>query len=142
MAGIIGSFFTRQSVDTWYASLQKPSFSPPNWVFAPVWITLYFIMGISAFLVWQKGLKTQNVRTALLLFISQLIVNSMWSMVFFGRQSIAGGFVIIVILWMLILFTIIRFRSISMPATLLLIPYILWVSFAALLNFSILVMNT
>lgn len=137
-AGLIGSIFTRSELQsTWYAALQKPSFQPPGWVFAPVWITLYTLMGIAAFLVWRKGLSSRKVQLALMIFLVQLILNTLWSLLFFGLNWPLGGLVDIVILWVAILLTIIAFKDISKPAALMLIPYILWVTFALVLNFEI-----
>jgi len=140
-AGVIGSVSTTPSIPTWYATLNKPSFTPPNWLFAPVWITLYTLMGVSAFLVWRKGLSDQNVRTGLIIFAVQLILNVLWSAVFFALRSIIGGLIVIAILWVAILLTILSFYKISKTAGLLLIPYILWVSIATALNFSVLILN-
>lgn len=140
-AGIIGSFFTSRAIPEWYAFINKPAFNPPNWVFAPVWATLYTLMGISAFLVWRKGLGTPCVRSALMIFLLQLALNSLWSIVFFGNRSIVGGLSVIVVLWLAILWAIIRFYAISRPAAALLIPYIVWVSFALVLNVALVVLN-
>jgi len=140
-AGFIGAIFTRQSVSTWYQTINKPSFNPPNWIFSPVWTTLFILMGISLFLVWQKGLSEKNIRVALLIFLIQLIFNTMWSLVFFGLKSPFLGFLVIVILWFLILLTILKFFKISKIAGWLLVPYILWVSFASILNFYIWILN-
>jgi tryptophan-rich sensory protein len=140
-AGFIGSIFTTPSIPTWYAFIKKPTFTPPSWLFGPVWITLYILMGVSAFLVWKKGLGTEGVKLALGIFIVQLIFNSLWSIVFFGYKSIFGGLIVIIILWILILLSIIFFLKISIVAGVLLIPYIFWVSFASLLNFSIYKLN-
>lgn len=146
-AGIIGSFFTFSAISTWYAGLTKPSFSPPNWVFGPAWITLYTLMGISLFLVWLNWNKLvdnqrSKIKTALFIFAGQLILNSAWSIIFFGLKSPFWAFVEIVFLWLAIILTIITFGQISKTAALLLIPYILWVSFAAYLNYSIWQLNT
>jgi len=140
-AGFIGSFFTTPSIPTWYATLNKPFFTPPSWLFAPVWITLYTLMGISAFLVWRKGVSDQHVRTALITFAVQLILNVLWSAVFFGLRSLFGGLIVIAILWVAIFLNILNFHKISTTAGVLLIPYILWVSIAATLNFSVLILN-
>ena len=140
-AGIIGSIFTSPSIGTWYAELEKPFFTPPNWVFGPVWITLYTLMGISLYLVWQKGPGKENVRNALLAFFGQLVLNSVWSIVFFGLQSPLYGLVIIVLMWFVILLTIVKFHKIDRKAGFLLIPYILWVTAAAALNYFILILN-
>ena len=140
-AGVIGSIFTSTEIPTWYETLQKPFFTPPNWLFAPAWITLYLLMGISAFFVWRQGLINRSVKLALLVFLLQLILNVLWSVVFFGLHSPLCGVIVIVALWITILFTILRFFPISTLAGALLLPYIGWVSFAAALNISILVLN-
>jgi tryptophan-rich sensory protein len=131
--------FTTSSIPTWYASLIKPSFNPPNWIFGPVWTTLYLLMGISLYLVWIRGAKKN--RTALIWFGSQLALNSIWSILFFGLKSPLSAFIEIIFLWITILITIIYFYKTSKPAAYLLIPYILWVSFAAVLNISIVILN-
>jgi len=137
LAGFVGSLFTSPSIPTWYAYLNKPSFNPPNWVFSPVWISLFVTMGISLFLVWQKTLRSPEVRVALLWFAVQLVLNMLWSIIFFGLKSPFFAFVEIIFLWIAILITIIKSFRVSGLAGVLLIPYILWVSFAAVLNFSI-----
>ncbi len=141
-AGLIGSVFTTPAIPTWYTTLRKPSFSPPNWLFAPVWITLFTLMGVSAFLVWRKGLGDQQVKVALSTFVVQLILNISWSVVFFGLRSPLAGLIVISILWVAILLTILNFSKISVTAGLLLLPYILWVSFAAVLNLFIWRLNS
>jgi len=141
LAGVIGSFFTMDSIPTWYAALNKPDFNPPNWIFGPVWIFLYLLMGISLFLVWRENLKNDHVKSAFVIFMVQLILNTFWSIVFFGMQSITGGLIIILLLWLFIILTIIRFRKVSAIASMLLIPYLLWVTFAAVLNFYIYKLN-
>jgi translocator protein len=133
--------FTIEAIPAWYSSLNKPSFTPPDWLFGPVWIILYLLMGVSLFIIWKEELKNKEVRTAFLIFILQLIFNAVWSIIFFGAHSIAGGLVVIVILWILILVTILKFMKISRIAGILLIPYLLWVSFAMVLNFSIFNLN-
>ena len=137
LAGIIGSVFTTSSIPGWYANINKPSFNPPNWVFAPVWTTLYLLMGISLYLIWRNGLSDKNVKIAFIVFIFQLVLNALWSILFFGLQSPFLAFIEIVFLWIAILISIILFFRISRIAAYLLIPYILWVSFASVLNFSI-----
>jgi len=141
LAGIIGSVFTARAIPTWYATLHKPSFTPPNWLFGPAWITLYLLMAIAAFLVWRKGLSDRLVKWALITFLVQLVLNALWSVVFFGLQWPFGGVIVIVGLWVAILFTILRFFRVSIAAGVLLLPYILWVSFAAVLNVSIWLLN-
>lgn len=141
LAGLIGSFFTASSIDTWYAALQKPSFNPPSWIFGPVWVTLFVLMGISLYLVWEKGIKAKGAKTALIFFGIQLALNALWSIIFFGLRSPLYASIEIIILWLAILFTILKFYRISKPAAYLLIPYMLWVSFAAVLNISIAIIN-
>ncbi|MEL7663770.1 MAG: TspO/MBR family protein [Methanosarcina mazei] len=142
LAGIIGSVFTSSSLDTWYILLEKPSYNPPAWVFFPVWTTLYTLMGISLYLVWEKGLQYKEVKTGVFLFGLQLVLNTLWSLLFFGLKSPYYAFLEILVLWIAILLTIIQFWKISKSASLLLVPYILWVSFAALLNYQIWVLNS
>jgi benzodiazapine receptor len=141
LAGVIGGFFTASSVNTWYASLTKPSFNPPNWLFSPVWITLYVLMGVALFLVWRQGLRTEGVQGALYIFGVQLILNALWSIVFFGLKMPLAGFIVIVILWGFILISLMKFRKISKLAGILLVPYLLWVSFAGVLNFFLWYLN-
>lgn len=137
-AGWVGSLLVGDTgPNTWYQSLNKSVFNPPPWVFAPVWTTLYLLMGISFYLVWRKGLRTWQVRSALILFLIQLAVNISWNFFFFRLQSPLAGFVVILLLWVLIEITLYRFSRISLPAALLLIPYWLWVTYAGLLNYAI-----
>ncbi len=136
-AGLLGSLFTYGSIPTWYAGLVKPSFNPPNWLFAPVWTALYILMGIAAFLVWRRGLQTKGVKAALLAFLFQLVLNVAWSLIFFGWHAPFFAYLEIIVLWLAIVLTIIYFYRISRPAAWLLIPYLLWVSFASVLNFAI-----
>lgn len=140
-AGAIGSVFTRSAIPTWYAALEKPAFSPPNWLFAPVWTLLYILMGVAAFLVWRKGLANQQVRVSLIIFLIQLVLNALWSVVFFGLKSPLYGFILIVVLWLAILVTILRFYKISRVASVLMWPYLIWVTFASVLNMSIWLLN-
>jgi len=141
-AALIGSLFTsREALDTWYANLNKPFFNPPGWVFGPVWTTLYALMAVSAFLVWQKGLDTRAVRIALAFFVLQLILNALWTPLFFGAKMPLAAFIEILFLWAAIFLTIFTFTRVSRPAALLLTPYIAWVSFAAVLNASIWLLN-
>lgn len=141
LAGVIGSFFTMDAIPVWYETLAKPSFNPPSWLFGPVWIFLYLLMGIALFLIWKEDLKNKEVKTAFTVFIIQLIFNASWSIVFFGMRSTAGGLIVIIILWILILISILKFMKISKTAGILLIPYLLWVTFAAILNYSIYNLN-
>jgi tryptophan-rich sensory protein len=140
LAAFIGSSATFPAIPTWYASLNKPFFSPPNYLFAPVWTLLYLLMGISFYLVWSKG-KGKSLRFATNVYLFQLILNTLWSIFFFGNRSPLMGLIIIVILWFMILITILRFYKINRTAGILLIPYILWVSFASVLNLSIFLLN-
>ena len=141
LIGIIGSLFTVDAISTWYVTLNRPSFSPPNWVFGPVWTTLYLLMGISAFLIWQKGLDRKDVRSALWIYRLQLLLNLGWSIIFFGLHNPGGAFLEIILLWIMIAVNIIVFYKISKAAAYLLVPYILWVTFAAFLNYSIWALN-
>ena len=140
-AGLIGSIFTRASIPTWYATLRKPSFTPPNWLFAPAWTALFVLMGVSAFLVWRNGLGDRKIRIALSAFAVQLVLNMLWSVAFFGLKSPLAGLIVIAILWAAILLTILNFLKVSLVAAILLMPYILWVTFAAVLNTSIFILS-
>ncbi len=140
-AGVIGSLFTTPSIPTWYASIEKPSFTPPNGVFGPVWITLFLLMGIALFLVWREGLGDRRVRGAFIIFMVQLILNVLWSVAFFGMRSPLAGLVVIIVLWAAILLTVINFFGISRVAGALLVPYIAWVSYAAVLNGALYILN-
>ena len=142
LAGIIGAFFTTPAIPTWYETLKKPLFTPPNWVFGPAWITLYLLMGIAAFLIWRQGFHIPPVRTALLIFGLQLLLNALWSPAFFGMRSPTVGAIVIVFLWITILWTMRKFYPLSWLATASLTPYILWVSYAAVLNISIMILNS
>ncbi len=133
-AGFIGSVFTTPKINTWYAGITKSSLNPPNWLFAPVWTTLFLLMGISLFLIIRdKPLP----KMALIAFAIQLILNILWSYFFFGLQNPMLAFAEIIILWLAIIITIYMFWPINKTAAYLLIPYIAWVSFAAILNFSL-----
>jgi tryptophan-rich sensory protein len=134
---MVGSLFTAPSIPTWYAALNKPAFNPPSWLFAPAWITLYTLMGVALFLVWRRGWEEQAVRSAVGVFALQLLLNAAWSPLFFGLHWLLPALVEIVLLWILILLTMLRFRRLSPPAGWLLLPYLAWVSFAAVLNFSL-----
>ena len=138
----LGGLFTAQSVGAWYLTLQKPAFTPPGWLFGPVWTLLYFMMGIALYLIWKRAEAGAEGRGALMLFALQLLLNVAWSAVFFGRQSPLGGLLIIVALWLTLALTIWRFRQISPLAAGLLVPYLAWISFAAVLNFAIWRLNS
>jgi translocator protein len=141
IAAGIGSLATSSQITTWYSTLAKPSWSPPNWVFGPVWTTLYLLMGIALFLVWREGFERQDVKIAMGIFGVQLILNVLWSVVFFSFHSLFGGFIVILVLWIAILATIIAFYTISKPAGIILIPYIIWVSIASYLNYTVYLLN-
>ena len=130
----IGSLFTYRAVQGWYKTLRMPRFTPPNWVFGPVWTTLYVLMAISVFLVWRKGLSAPGATLAFTIYWTQLAINALWTIVFFGLKSKGGGVVIIAILWLLILATIVTFFRVSAWAGALLVPYIVWVTIATYLN--------
>ncbi len=140
LAGIIGSVFTVSAIPTWYRTLQKPSFNPPSWVFGPVWTTLYFLMGIALFLICKRE-STPETKRAIKTFSLQLSLNALWSIVFFGLKDIRLAFITIIALWIAILVTLIQFSKISKTAGALLVPYILWVTFASVLNYSLMVLN-
>jgi len=141
LAGVIGSVFTTPNIATWYTSLNKPWFTPPPWVFGPVWTTLYILMGISLFLVLREGWERKDVQIGMAIFAVQLVLNMLWSYLFFGLQSPVYGLAGIAALWISILVTIIWFFRISRPAAILLIPYIIWVSIASALNYGVYVLN-
>jgi len=143
LAGIIGSVFTISAIPAWYSALNKPFFSPPNWLFAPAWTLLYLLMGISLYLVWESyhGFKKAQVLRALKIFAVQLALNVLWSIAFFGLKSPLAGLIVIALLWLSILASILAFNKIDKRTALLLIPYILWVSFAALLNAAVFFLN-
>jgi translocator protein len=139
-AGVIGSFFTVSGVATWYTTIVTPEWNPPSWVFGPVWIGLYTLMGIAAFLVWQKrGLP--GAKLALLVYGVHLVLNALWSVLFFGLHNPALAFAEILILLVFIVGTIILFWRIHTWAGALLLPYLAWVSFAAFLNYTIWQLN-
>lgn len=140
-AGVIGSVFTASSLENWYPLLEKPFFNPPSWLFGPVWTFLYILMGISLYIVWEKGLQDREVKIGLLIFGVQLALNTLWSFLFFGLRSPFYGFIEIIFLWIAILLTIVQFKKVSRTAAYLLVPYILWVSFAALLNYNLWMLN-
>lgn len=141
LAGFVGSLFTTPSIPVWYASLAKPSFTPPNWVFSPVWISLFVLMGISLFLLWEKTLHYPGVKTAMCWFAVQLVLNMLWSILFFGLKSPFLALIEIIVLWIAIFITILKSLRVSKLAGVLLIPYLVWVSFAAGLNYSIWTLN-
>jgi len=140
-AGGIGSLATTNAIPTWYRSLAKPSFNPPDWLFGPAWTLLYLLMAVAAFLIWKQGLNAAGVKLALGAFLFQLVLNSLWSVFFFGMRSPLAGLVDIIVLWMAIVATIVLFFRVSSPAGILLLPYLAWVTFAAVLNAVIYCLN-
>jgi len=143
LAGFIGSYFTYPGIQSWYAGLNKPAIALPNWLFAPVWSALYVLMAFSFYFVWNKS-KVSNkvlVNECMTLFIIQLVLNSLWSIIFFGLHNISLALVEILVLWSFLFLTIVKFYKIDKKSAYLLIPYILWVSFAALLNYSFMAVN-
>ncbi len=141
LIGGIAGFFTSTGVNTWYAVANKPSFNPPNWIFAPVWTALYILMGIAFYMVWKSETNKAAKQTAIILYAIQLTLNFAWSFIFFYARQPGWAFIEIVIMWIMILLAIIWFGKISALAAWLLVPYICWVSFATVLNFYIWKLN-
>jgi tryptophan-rich sensory protein len=141
LAGLLGAIFTSSAIPTWYATLEKPPFVPPDWTFSVVWTFLYLLMGLALYNVWRKGWDHRDVRLAMGVFGIQLFLNFLWSVLFFGLRSPLLGMIEIVFLWFAIVATIWLFYRISRPAGVLLMPYLAWVSFAALLNYYIWLLN-
>ncbi|MBL7052022.1 MAG: tryptophan-rich sensory protein [Nanoarchaeota archaeon] len=137
LASAIGSLFTASSVSTWYLTLIKPTFNPPSWIFGPVWTILYLLIGIALYLVW---IKKKDI-TAFIIFGIQMFLNALWSVIFFGLQKPFFAFTEIILLWISIILTMIYFYRINKISAYLLIPYLLWVSFAAVLNYFIFMLN-
>ncbi len=138
-AGLIGIPFNERAIDTWYDTLDKPSFNPPSWVFGPVWTTLYLLMAVAAWLVWRSDDRRR--RPALALFAGQLVLNAVWSPLFFGARLPGWALAEIVVLWLAVAATTAWFWSIDRRAGALLVPYLAWVSFAAVLNAEIVRLN-
>jgi tryptophan-rich sensory protein len=136
-----GSMITLPAISTWYETINKPFFNPPNFVFGPVWTLLYALMAIAFFLVWKSHAGKQQKEKAYIFFYAQLFLNLFWSIAFFGLQQPLLGLIVILVLWGLIKKTIAYFRPISKQAAYLLYPYLLWVSYATILNFAIAVLN-
>jgi len=139
IAGFVGSIFTTNSIPTWYASLNKPPFNPPNWIFGPVWITLYTLMGISIYLIFTS--KSKQKKSLIVLYFVHLAVNTTWSVVFFGLQDVLLALITISLLWGMIAILVFKFYKINENAAYLLIPYLTWVSFATILNYNIWLLN-
>jgi len=140
LIGFVGSLVTNQSFDTWYNTINKPSFNPPNWLFVPVWTILFIMIGLSLFFVWEKGFGGKR-NVLLFVYFFQLALNMLWSYSFFGLTNPLLAFLVIIVLWIIILINIVLFYKVSKVAGILLIPYILWVSFASILNLFIVILN-
>lgn len=140
-AGIFGSLFTFEAVPDWYITLEKPFFAPPNWIFGPVWIILYFLMGVSLYIVWKDELKSKTRNVFFVVFGIQLILNALWSLLFFGLRSPLLGLIDILILDVMLVVTIFYAKRVSKYAAMLLIPYMVWIIIASVLNYAIMVLN-
>jgi tryptophan-rich sensory protein len=141
LVGAVSGLFTASSVKTWFVTLNKPSFNPPSYVFAPVWTTLYIMMGIAFYLVWVSVTDKAQQRKAMTVYFIQLFLNFCWSFIFFYKQRPDLALIDIVFLWISIVATLVLFYRISKPAGWLLVPYLLWVSFASALNYAIWQLN-
>ena len=139
LVGFVSSLFIGNSISNWYVLLNKPSWTPPNWLFAPVWTTLYALMGISLYLIVQSKSRIRS--KALAIFGIQLLLNFLWTIVFFNQHLLFVSFAVILTLWIGILGTILITWKVSKYASLILIPYLGWVSIATLLNLSVLILN-
>jgi benzodiazapine receptor len=142
LIGFTSGFFTITGAGSWYQTIQKPSWNPPGWVFGPVWTTLYVMMGIALFLIWKSSANKEAKQTAILFFSIQLVLNFFWSFIFFNQQQPGWALVEIIVLWSAILVTIFSFSKINNTAAWLLVPYISWVSFATILNYTIWKLNS
>lgn len=140
LVGLLSTPFTLAAIPNWYATLVKPPFSPPNWIFGPVWTLLYFLMGVSFFLIWQQGWKKKT-KVAGYYFGAQLVLNFFWSIAFFSLRSPTLGLINIIALLTLIILTMKHFYPLSRTAFYLLVPYLLWVTFATILNGAIVILN-
>jgi tryptophan-rich sensory protein len=140
LIGLAGSFFTSSSVSTWYTTIQKPSFNPPNWIFGPVWTLLYIMIGLSFYFIWVK-LSAAEFKLQFVVYSFQLLLNFLWSVLFFGLRNPLLSFIEIVLLWLSILYLVLSFYKLSAISSFLLIPYLLWVTFASILNLSIVILN-
>lgn len=139
--GFLSGISTSDNISGWYSTLEKPSFNPPNWIFGPVWTFLYILMGISLGKIWSSDISDKQKNKALFVFGTQLVVNGMWSIFFFGMQNPLLAFIDIIILIILIIYTIKLFKPINRMSSWLLYPYLAWVSFATILNLSIILLN-
>mgnify|MGYP000347921619 CR=1 FL=1 len=143
VVGASGGVFTAMGMRGWYSSLARPSFAPPNWVFGPVWTTLFVLMGVAAWLVWREasGPTPAAARAALVAFAGQFVLNVAWSAAFFGLQSTALGLAVVVALWLAIAVTVWLFARVDRRAAALLVPYLAWVSFATYLTYGFWALN-
>ena len=139
--GAVAGLFTRPEIDNWYKTIEKPEWQPPNWVFGPVWTLLYIMMGIALYLVWLSDAPVQKKRTAITLWVIQLVFNFFWSYIFFRKHQLDWALGEIIVLWVFILLTIFSFARINKLAAWLLVPYISWVSFASILTYTIYQLN-
>ncbi|WP_435157517.1 TspO/MBR family protein [Haladaptatus sp. DFWS20] len=141
LLGAAGGLITAPQIEAWYLTIEKPAFTPPNWVFGPVWTLLYALQGVAAWLLWRAGVDNRTVRRALGLFVIQFILNLAWSPAFFGLESPLLGLIVIIPLWFAIVGTIAISWRVDRRASLLLSPYLAWVSFATALNYTIWMLN-
>ncbi len=141
LIGNLGSLATFSQITTWYTALNKPSFNPPNGIFGPVWTLLFALMGLAFYLVWSSKYRTKEIRNAVSIFIVQLLLNVLWSFVFFGWHQPGWAFAEIVALWFAIVLTLGAFYKISKLAAWLLVPYLVWVTFASVLTFAVWQLN-
>ena len=141
LVGVLGTIFTISAIPTWYSALNKPFFSPPNWVFGPVWTLLYTLMGISLYLIIKKGWNNKKVIIPRNYFLGQLFLNFIWTPIFFGLKSPDLAIIVIIGMWILTIRTIRKFYPLSKISAYLLIPYLIWISFATALNFAIVILN-
>lgn len=139
--GYLGSWFTLSSVKTWYVTINKPSFNPPDWIFPPVWTGIFILIAIAAYRIWQKKDQIQHFPRTIAVYLIQLILNLLWSFIFFYSRQIGVALFEIVVLLMVVVFNAWVFYKIDKPAGLLFIPYILWLSFATVLTYNIFVLN-
>ncbi len=141
-AGGLSGFFTTSEIPGWYQTITKPSWNPPSWIFGPVWTTLYIMMGIALYLVWKNETVDAGIkRTAIILFAIQMVLNFFWSLIFFKQHQIGWAFAEIIAMWIFIVLTIFAFAKVNIAAAWLLVPYICWVSFASILNYTIWKLN-
>jgi tryptophan-rich sensory protein len=140
--GATSGFFTATGVSNWFQTINKPSWNPPGWIFGPVWTTLYVMMGFALYLIWKSDATVEFKKTAISLFAAQLLLNFFWSFIFFNQHQIGWAVLEIIAMWVLILLTIFAFARVNNTAAWLLVPYISWVSFATILNYTIWKLNS